>query len=181
MNEMHNIARYVFTATIMAGVIFSTDVPAQMNPASNTGVSIMQSVTRPDQMLRKMSLLDPERFSMRNSYSMSFSSMNGSGSLIGTYINSMEYRFNSPVIMRMKVAYQSQTGHLFGNSNAYTGNPNYSDGRVFIPSFDLIYQPFKNTTIGFFYRDYSMYQQDYYGYGYGRNSYSPLRRMMYGY
>ena len=95
-----------------------------------------------------MSLLDPSRFTMRQQYIMDFSSVGGSGSLMGTYINSMEYRFKSPIIMRLKVAYQSQSANMFGNSNAFTGLPNNQNGNLFIPSFDLIYQPSEKLSIG---------------------------------
>ncbi|MBN1294412.1 MAG: hypothetical protein JXB48_21425 [Candidatus Latescibacteria bacterium] len=136
-------------------------------PESNTGKSVLQMPAKPEFGLRKLSLLDPERFTMKHQYMMSFSSTGGNGSLMGMYLNTMEYRFNMPLIMRVKVAYQSQSAQLFGNSSGYSGQPNVDEGRVFIPSFDLVYQPFKNTTIGFFYRDYSNLNPYYY------NSYNP--------
>ncbi len=71
------------------------------------------------------------------------------------YINSMEYRFNAPLIMRLKVAYQTQTGMLFGNKDSFTGMRQRNQGRLFVPSFDVVYKPFKNTTINVAYRDYS--------------------------
>ena len=126
-----------------------------------------------------MSLLDPSRFTMKNQYMMNFSSVGGNGSLMGMYINSMEYRFNCPLIMRLQVAYQSQTGTLFGNNNAYSGNPDLDSGKLLIPSFDLEYQLSQKTSISFHYRDYSSFSP-YYGYGgfggYGRSrhGYSPF-------
>ena len=103
-----------------------------------------------------MSLLDPSRFTMRHSYTMSYGSGGGmgGGSAMGMYINTMEYRFNAPVIMRLKVAYQTGSSNLFGgNGSAY--NMSYENGgQMYIPSFDIVYQPFKNTTVGIHYRDY---------------------------
>ena len=160
---------------------FSGSIQNSYSQSANSagGKSILETGQNPLTNLKSMSLLNPERFSMKNQYFMSFSSVGGSGSLMGMYLNTMEYRFNAPLIMRLKVAYQSQTGRLFGNKDAYTGNPNIQDGRLFIPSFDLIYQPWKNTTISFHYRDYSTYNP-YYGYGgygrYNRYGYSPFSR-----
>lgn len=102
-----------------------------------------------------MSLLDPDRFSMKQSYMASFSSTGGSGGVMGTYINSMEYRFNAPLILRLKVAYQTQTGTVFGHKDSFTGLRQNAQGRLFVPSFDVVYKPFKNTTIGISYRDFS--------------------------
>ncbi len=73
---------------------------------------------------------------------------------MGMYINNMEYRFNAPLIMRLKVAYQSQTGKLFGNQS-YSGLPNSQQGKMFVPAFDVVYKPWKNTTFVFSYRDFS--------------------------
>ena len=180
--------RLKFSNVLFYGVMaililaFSLSGYAQTAVPENKGQSILQTGKKPLTNLKGMSLLDPERFTMKNRYLMSFSSVGGSGSLMGMYINTMEYRFNCPLIMRLKVAYQSQTGRLFGNKDAFTGNPNLQDGRVFIPSFDLVYTPWKNTSISFHYRDYSTYNP-YNGYGgsggfsrYSRYGYSPFAR-----
>ena len=150
---------------VMVGVIPAFSQPYATSEKS--GESILQ-IKKPGLNLRKMSLLDPERFTMNHQYMMSFSSMGGSGNLMGMYLNTMEYRFNMPLVMRMRVAYQSQSAQLFGNNNAYSGQQNIDQGRVFVPSFDIVYKPFKNTTIGFFYRDYGSVSPNYY------NPYSPF-------
>ena len=150
-------------------------------PAATPSKTILQ-VGKPDFNLMKMSLLDPERFSMNQQYIMSFSSTGGNGGLMGMYINSMEYRFNAPLIMRLKVAYQTQTGMVFGRKDSFTGLYQNNQGRLFVPSFDIIYKPWKNTTIGIYYRDYSgMYANNpyqrygaYNGRGYDMDMYNML-------
>ena len=167
----------VFTIAALVILIagLSLDGYTQTIMSSGTGKNIFQTYKKTKASLKSISLLDPKRFTMKNQYLMSFSSVGGSGSLMGTYINTMEYRFNSPVVMRLKVAYQSKTGSIFGKKNAFTGNPNYQDGRVFIPSFDVIYRPWKNTSISFHYRDNSSVNP-YNGYGYGFDRNSRYRR-----
>jgi len=164
------------TGVMVLGYAFTCS--AQSTQTSGGGKSILLGGKKNVNGLRSLSLLDPERFTMKNQYIMSFSSVGGSGSLMGMYINTMEYRFNCPLIMRLKVAYQSQTGRLFGNKSAFTGNPNLQDGRLFIPSFDLVYQPFKTMTISVHYRDYSSLYSNYgyWGYGYYNrfNRHSPF-------
>lgn len=156
----------------------------------NTGKSVL-SIQKPGINLKKMSLLDPERFTMKQQYIMNFSSTGGNGGVMGMYLNTMEYRFNAPLMMRLQVAYQTQTGIVFGNRDGFNGLNNMNQGRMFVPAFDIIYKPFKNTTFGFSYRDmsgmgnpynpYSPYSS--YGYGYGRSGfgydmfgYSPYMR-----
>ncbi len=139
----------------------------------NSGNSILKLPMKQVVNFKKMSLLDPDRFKMKHQYMMSFSSTGGSGNMMGMYLNTMEYRFNMPLIMRVRVAYQSQSAQLFGNKSSYSGQPNIDQGRVFMPSFDLVYQPTKNTTIGFFYRDYSSMNPSY-------NPYSPFSSYGYG-
>ncbi|MCE5250715.1 hypothetical protein LLG96_10905 [bacterium] len=145
--------------------------------SDSKGKSVFQLPLKPNLSLKKLSLLDPERFTMKQQYSMNFSSVGGNGTMMGMYLNTMEYRFNMPLTMRLRVAYQSQNAQLFGDKN-YSGYNDLNGGRVYIPSFDLVYKPFKNTVIGFFYRDYSSMNNPYsynspYGYGYDRFGYSP--------
>lgn len=162
--------------------------------AGNSSKSIF-NVQKPEMNPRSLSLLDPNRFSMKQSYMVNFSLTGGNGGVMGMYINSMEYRFNAPLILRLKVAYQTQTGMVFGQKDRYTGLPNNAQGRLFVPSFDLVYKPFKNTTFGISYRDYSgmsnMYGRDRYsryssyyspfsgGFDYGMDMH--MYNMLYGY
>ena len=144
--------------------------------SDNQSKSVLQIPFKPVLGLKRLSLLDPERFTMKNQYMMNFSSVGGNGSMMGMYINTMEYRFNMPLTMRLRVAYQSQSAQLFGDKQ-YTGNPDLNGGRLFIPSFDMVYKPFKNTVIGLFYRDYSTmnpYYYNPYGSSFNRFMYSPF-------
>ena len=127
--------------------------------------------------LRSMSLLDPERFTMKQQTVMSYSSSGQFGqSLLGMYINTMEYRFNMPLTLRLRVAYQNNMGSIFGNQASQGVKPGIETGRLFIPSFDMIYKPWKNTTISFHFRDFSGMNTYGSGNGFG---YSPYRSPSY--
>lgn len=155
----------VLCASFLLGGWTSLALAQTSVPAATPSKTILQNV-KPQISLKNLSLLDPERFSMKQQYLMSFSSTGGNGGLMGMYINSMEYRFNAPLIMRLKVAYQTQTGMMFGNKDSFTGlSRNNNQGRLFVPSFDIIYQPWKNTTFGISYRDFT-----------GMNTYNPYQR-----
>ncbi len=148
------IVRMMWGVACVLPLIFASAAYGDSNgDLQNPSKSIL-TLGQKDMNLRSMSLLDPERFTMKQQYYMGFSSSNGNGGVMGMYINNMEYRFNAPLIMRLKVAYQSQTGKLFGNQS-YSGLPNSQQGKMFVPAFDVVYKPWKNTTFVFSYRDFS--------------------------
>ena len=137
----------------MAACSVSVSAQGQMNQNSNGTISGM---AKPNVSLRGMSLLDPNRFTMRQESIVSYSSSNmASSNLLGMYINTMEYRFNMPLTMRLKVAYQNDMGSLIGNRSMTSGRQGIETGGLFIPAFDIIYQPWKNTIISFHFRDFS--------------------------
>jgi hypothetical protein len=185
----------IILLAVVLTVVGAVTVSAQTNGIAGNSSKSIFNVKKPEIDPRSLSLLDPDRFSMKQSYMVNFSSTGGSGGVMGMYINSMEYRFNAPLILRLKVAYQSQTGMLFGDKNRYTGLPNNQQGRLFIPSFDLVYKPWKNTTFGISYRDYSgmnmlgynrynRYNPYYYSPYYGGIDYAmnmQMYNMLYGY
>ncbi len=121
---------------------------------SSGGSSIFQIGKVPS--LKSMSLLDPERFTMRQETMVSYSSSATMGSnMNGMYVNTMEYRFEMPLTMRLRVAYENDMGSLLGNRSVTGAGSKMDTGRMYIPSFDIVYQPWKNTFISFHYRDFS--------------------------
>ncbi|MFC1561145.1 hypothetical protein ACFL4V_01565 [Candidatus Latescibacterota bacterium] len=140
----------------MTGFAFAAFAEQSNSTVDSSGKSVFQTSRNPYVNLRSMSLLDPERFTMRQQTIMSYSSSGRGGSnLQGMYINTMEYRFKMPLTMRLRVAYQNNMSGLFGNSGSYGEKYGLETGRLYVPSFDLIYQPWKNTVISFHYRDFS--------------------------
>lgn len=182
MIERSAIVRILLGVSCAFPLIFASTASGDtdVNP-DNPSKSIL-TLGQKDMNLRSMSILDPDRFTMKQQYYMGFSSTNGNGGVMGMYINNMEYRFNAPLIMRLKVAYQSQTGKLFGNQS-YSGLPNSQQGRMFVPAFDMVYKPWKNTTFVFSYRDFTGMSpySSYNGYSpYNRyNRYNPYNNSMF--
>ena len=160
---------------VFAGFVFNVYAEPfkPMNVNNNSSGKPVFQIRKPEVSLRSMSLLDPERFTMKQQTIMSYSSSGNYGqSLLGMYINTMEYRFNMPLTLRLKVAYQNNMGSVFGNQASQGMKPGVETGRLFIPSFDMIYKPWKNTTFSFHYRDFTGTNP--YGSGYG-SGYSPYR------
>ncbi|MFC1606346.1 hypothetical protein ACFL47_00125 [Candidatus Latescibacterota bacterium] len=175
------IQKKMYIAAFLLLVIFAIGIHAQPTALNGpTGTSILRVPAIPKLNLRNISLLNPERFQMKHQYVMNFSSVGGNGSMLGMYLNTMEYKFNIPLTMRLQVAYQTQSAQLFGRKNSYSGQQSMNGGNVFIPSFDIEYRLTKNTVIGLHYRDYSSmnpYSNPYSRYnGYGNHRYSPFMR-----
>jgi len=100
---------------------------------------------RPDRW-GNLGLLDPERFHMSQSYSMSFFSDGKHSSSAGLYLNTITYQFSMPISMRLQVGYMHDPSVLFGAP----GDP-LGGGQLFIPNFDVVVRPMKNLTIQFHY------------------------------
>lgn len=85
-------------------------------------------------------LIDPSKFSMSQSYSVSV--MSGSGKTFnqGLYLNTMEYKFSDPLVAKVSIGYMHQP---FGGPQL---NQN-SNGQVFLQQARLQYMPFRNTMI----------------------------------
>ena len=167
---MRSVNLYIILIIVFAGFAFSVSARQNnslLDRANSSGKPIFK-FGKPEVSLKSMSLLDPERFTMKQQTMMSYSSSGNYGqSLLGMYINTMEYRFNIPLTMRLRVAYQNNMGSLFANQASQGIKPGIETGRLFIPSFDMFYKPWKNTTISFHYRDHTGMNQNGYGNGYG--------------
>ena len=153
---MRTVIVFSLLIIVITGFAFAAFAQQPNSTVNSSGKSVFQTNRNPYVNLRSMSLLDPERFTMKQQTIMSYSSSGGgSSNLQGMYINTMEYRFKMPLTMRMRVAYQNNMSGLFGNKSSYGGKNSLETGKLYVPSFDLIYQPWKNTVISFHYRDFS--------------------------
>ena len=84
-----------------------------------------------------LSLLDPSRFTMSHSYTMSFTSSGGQGHTMGLYMNTMKYRFSDPLSVTVHVGYRHQP---FAPANARR----LEDISGVLSGFELEYRPAKN-------------------------------------
>lgn len=85
----------------------------------------------------KFSLLDPNRFSMSQSYSISYLSYNGNGQTIGLYLNSMRYELSGSVDLNVTLGWLHRPSRLlFANDRAAAADY----GRI-LPNFQLRYEP----------------------------------------
>ena len=83
------------------------------------------------------SLLDPSRFKMSQSYTMSYFSGSGYSGSIGLYMNTIEYRLWQPLTVRVGLGYLHQPLGFLSNSGARS---ELDEGRL-LPNFSLLYRP----------------------------------------
>jgi hypothetical protein len=100
-----------------------------------------------------LSLLDPSRLKMSQSYSLSFVSGDGRSQTIGLYMNSIEYQVSRPLTLTLHLGYLHQPTALFGRGR------DSGLGGTFLPGFELDYRPSENF---FFKINMSSYTYPYY-------------------
>jgi hypothetical protein len=121
------------------------------------------SVFKPSALIQKSTgifgrLLDPSRFHMSQSYSISFFSFGNQAINQGLYLNTMSYRISDPLFAQVQIGFLHQPLGGWGNSNA-------SNGILFVRSASLQYQPSDQFKVQFDYRSMPSSMFDpYYGY-----------------
>jgi hypothetical protein len=104
---------------------------------------------KPSELVRKPggifgSLLDPSKFSMTHSYSISFLSMGNQAFNEGLYLNTMRYRISDPLSAQVQIGYLHQPLGAWGNSEN-------TNGVLFVRSATFKYQPSDGLVVRFDY------------------------------
>ncbi len=98
--------------------------------------------------------LDPSKFQMHQSYTLSFASVGGHTFSQGLYLNTMTYRFSPKLVAQLQLGMLHQPlGGVLGSSTL--GN------RFFVSGAQVIFRPSKNVQLHF---QYGAYPYGYYGY-----------------
>ena len=92
-------------------------------------------------------LLKSDKFSMSQSYSLSYYSAGKYSGSMGLYLNTLKYQFSDPLMMQVSVGYLHQP---FGGVNGLNKNP--LQGEVFLESAMFQYKPTENMSITVDYR-----------------------------
>lgn len=112
-----------------------------------------------------LGFINPNNFTMKHSYSMSYSTWGGNGLALGAYTNSMQYKFNDKLNVQVEASLVHSPYSTFGKelTNQING--------IYINRAALNYKPFENFQINIQYNQYP------YGYSpyYNRAGYSGFR------
>lgn len=124
-------------------------------------------------------LLDPARFFMQQSYSMSYATNGTQNDMTGLYLNKMVYQFKVPLTLQVDVGFSQKPMAIFGDQKMAEGQKPYSVG---VPHASLTWQPSDKFMMSVHYFqgnngvDNSLFSDPYYDPFQDRSPYSPLRR-----
>jgi len=110
--------------------------------------------------------IDPQRFSMQQSYSLSYLSAGGQGFSQGMYLNTMSYRFSDPLHVSLQWGLMNQPLSSLGVPGVYTSG-------FFLSGANLEYKPSKNLSLGVQFNSYPAGYYSPYRAGYPYYDYSP--------
>jgi hypothetical protein len=134
---MMTVARVLLTASLLATGVVA--VSAQFKERPLTAPSSGSSLVRQDGGGFLMGWFDASRFNMRQSYSISYSTMGGKGISIGEYTNSMMYQISDP----LSVSFDISLAHVPFSSYGDKFNQGLSGLRLSRAQLD--YRPSENT------------------------------------
>jgi hypothetical protein len=111
--------------------------------------------------------LNPDRFSMQQSYALSYMSLGGHGFSQGVYLNTMTYQLANPLLISFQWGFLNQPLGSFGVPSLYNNG-------LFVSGASVEYKPSRNLSIGVqFNRNPSGYWSPQYGYPYYNSSLRP--------
>ena len=102
-------------------------------------INMAQALTKPQTLVGLIGL-DPSKFSMSHSYSLSFTSFGGQSYNQGLYLNTMMYQLSNPIRMYFQFGVQHQP---FGR------NEFQSQSQAFISGAGFEYKPSENFKVQF--------------------------------
>jgi TonB dependent receptor len=108
--------------------------------------TMMAPEYQPQNSVSGFSLLNPNRFSMHQSYSMNFASGSYGSSSAGLYLNTLSYKLADPLTLSADVGFYTPLYNTSGSfSRSGIQDPRSSSSLVF-PHVGLEYKPTDNTT-----------------------------------
>lgn len=110
---------------------------------------------------------NPDKFTMRHSFDLSYTTFSGQGLSLGTYTNTMRYEFADNLNARADIALSFSP-----YSNLSTFNKKDFSG-VYLKNAEVNYKPWDNTMISL---SYKQLPYGYYGNGYYSPFYNPFYR-----
>ena len=138
-------------------------LPAQLKSQVSKPLPVEKAIRIPGIGSTKLGInfLDPNRFFMNQSYSLSYSSWGGRSASMGIYQNSMSYIFSDKLALRTRIGFM----HDPLSMNTMTNQNNLMDNLIY--GADLVYRPKKNMMFNIrFDKSPYYYRSRFYPYGY---------------
>jgi hypothetical protein len=125
--------------TVLVLTVVSLVAVGQFKSQRETGSSIKESMIRQDDGGLLFGWFDPSRFTMRNSYSLSYMTSGGRSYSLGALTSSLAYQISNPLSVQFDVSLlHSPYNNLGGNfANNISG--------IYLSRAELNYRPSKST------------------------------------
>ncbi|MBN1638258.1 MAG: hypothetical protein JW866_04790 [Ignavibacteriales bacterium] len=164
---MKNIILYFF---IFSGILFS-----QYKEDANKPVDFSVNFSEENGSSLLLGFINPNNFSMRHTFSMSYSTFGNHGIALGVYTNRMQYNFNDDLSIQADVSFVNSPYSSFGDEFANQINGVYltraqlkykiSENSKLTLQFNQIppgfYNPYNSS---YFHRKSLLYDNFYYGF-----------------
>ncbi len=135
----------LFCLSIVAIVLLSFPAASQLKSKIDEPPRVSESLVRSSDSGLLFGWFDPNRFSMRHSYSLSYMNFGGQGLSLGVYTSSMFYKFSDPLDVQVDVSLIHSPFNSFSN-----GQNNFSG--LFLSRALLNYHPSDNFWLQLQYR-----------------------------
>jgi hypothetical protein len=154
---------------ILGSSLMMHESVAQFKRTSAEEPKVSDSFIRPATASEWFDFFNPDNFKMRQSYSMSYTSMGGQGLALGMYTNSLQYKFSNSLDARVDVSLQHSPYSTFDRrvQNSLSG--------VFLNRAEINYRPAENMLLRVSYQHIpfglSGYYSPYAGFFHGMENY----------
>lgn len=125
--------------TILLLIVVSFMALGQFKSQPEASSSVSESLIRQDDGGLLFGWFDPSRFSMRNSYSLSYTTSGGKGFSLGTLTSSLAYQISNPLSVQFDISLINSPYNNLG------GNFSKEISGVYLSGAELNYRPSKNT------------------------------------
>lgn len=144
-------------------LMFILNINAQFKEELNKPVDIRSGVTNNQPSQFFLNFLDMSKFEMHHSFSLSYSAMGSQGLSLGVYTNSMSYKFNDKLNLKVDASLVNSPYNTLGDE--FTNKLN----GLYISKAELNFNPTEDMhlTIQYFHPPNGL--GSYYGYGYRNN------------
>ena len=129
----------IFIKTILVLIVISFTAVGQFRSQPEARSSVTESMIRQDDGGLLFGWFDPSRFTMHNSYSLSYTTSGGKGFSLGTLTSSLAYQISNPLSVQFDVSLMHSPYNNLG------GNFTKDISGVYLSRAELNYRPSKNT------------------------------------
>ncbi len=128
----------ILLKTAVVSVIIFTTAFTQFKSQADLQPSVSESMVRPDAENLILGWLDPSRFTMRNSYSMSYTTSGSKGFSLSTLTSNLAYRISDPLTVEFELSLMNSPFNNLG------GNFSKNISGIYLTRAQLNYRPSKD-------------------------------------